>query len=76
MGHIRQRDIPIKKGINSKYKEMDIIKLVEKFIKLNISFSIQNDELLIEANEGVMTTKILEDISNNKEEIISLLKKK
>ena len=55
---------------------MDVIELVEKFIKLNISFDIENDELLIEADEGVITTGILEEISNSKQKIISFLKNK
>ena len=53
---------------------MDVIKLVDKFIKLNISLSIEDDELLIEADEGVITAEILEDIKSNKQGVISLLK--
>jgi len=61
-----------KKSSNS--NEMDVIKLINKCIKEDISLSIENDELIIEANEGVITEDILADIRSGKQEIISFLK--
>ena len=44
---------------------MSLMKLVEKFSKLNITFYIEDNELLIEANEGIITNEILEEIKKN-----------
>ncbi len=55
---------------------MSILKLIEKLSRLNIAFSIEDDELLIEASEGIVSKEMLEDIRKNKQEIISLLNKK
>ncbi|UNY98316.1 amino acid adenylation domain-containing protein [Zhouia spongiae] len=56
--------------------DMDVIKLVEYLIKLNVSLSVENEELLIEADKKIITDKILDEIRNNKQGIITLLKSK
>ena len=63
-----------RKKKNSNSKEMDVIKLINKCIKKDISLSIENDELVIEAEEGVISEGILADIRSGKPEIISFLR--
>ena len=55
---------------------MNGIKFIDKLIKLNIALSLEGDEILIEAREGVVTPQILKEIRSNKKSIIYFLRNK
>src|SRR6187200_332805 len=53
-----------------------IVVLLEKLYKQGIAISVKDGELKIKAEKSIVTSKILEEIKSNKQDILSFLEKK